>query len=76
MRPDLGSLSTSEISRILDRIEHELIVKPTTNPVLIGRFAGLRKYRIGDDRIIYAMKADEIIVLRIGHRSDEYKRGI
>ncbi len=74
MRHDIGRLSTSEVSRILDRIEHELIIKPASNPVLKGKFAGLRKYRIGDYRIIYALKGEDIIILRIGHRSDVYER--
>lgn len=74
VRHDLGKLAIPEISRILDRIEQELIHKAASNPVLKGKFAGLRKYRIGDYRIIYALKADEIIILRIAHRSEVYRR--
>ncbi len=70
---DLKKLSKAEVSRILDQIEHELIKKPESYPVLKGRFAGLRKYRIGDYRVIYALVGTDILVLRIGNRGDVYK---
>ena len=70
---DLKKLSKAEISRILDQIEQELTKKPESFPVLKGQFAGLRKYRIGDDRVIYALVGTDILVLRIGNRRDVYK---
>ena len=70
---DLKKLSKAEISRILDQIEQELTKKPESFPVLKGQFAGLRKYRIGDYRIIYALVGTDILVLRIGNRRDVYK---
>jgi len=70
---DLKKLSKAEVSRILDKIEQELTKKPESYPVLKGQFAGLRKYRIGDHRVIYALVGVDIIVLRIGNRRDVYK---
>ena len=70
---DLKKLSKSEVSRILDQIENELTKKPESYPVLKGQFAGLRKYRIGDYRVIYALVGTDILVLRIGNRRDVYK---
>ena len=70
---DLKKLSKAEVSRILDQIEQELIKKPESCPVLKGQFAGLRKYRIGDYRVIYALVGTDILVLRIGNRRDVYK---
>jgi len=70
---DLKKLSKAEVSRILDQIEHELTKKPESNPVLKGQFAGLRKIRIGDYRVIYALMGADILVLRIGNRRDVYK---
>jgi len=70
---DLKKLSKAEVSRILDQIEHELTKKPESCPVLKGQFAGLRKYRIGDYRVIYALVGTDILVLRIGNRRDVYK---
>ncbi len=70
---DLKKLSKAEIRRILDQIEQELTKKPESYPVLKGQFAGLRKYRIGDYRVIYALVGKDILVLRIGHRREVYK---
>jgi len=70
---DLKKLSKAEVSRILNQIEQELTIKPESCPVLKGRFAGLRKYRIGDYRVIYALVGTDILVLRIGNRRDVYK---
>ena len=70
---DLKKLSKAEVSRILDQIEQELTKKPESYPVLKGQFAGLRRYRIGDYRVIYALVGTDILVLRIAHRKDVYK---
>lgn len=70
---DLKRLSKAEAKRILDHIEHELSKNPESNPVLKGQFAGLRKFRIGDYRVIYALLGTDILILRIGHRRDVYK---
>ena len=70
---DLKKLSKAEGRRILDQIEQELTKKPESYPVLKGQFAGLRKYRIGDHRVIYALVGTDILVLRIGNRRDVYK---
>jgi len=70
---DLKRLSKAEAGRILDRIENELIIKPESNPRLKGKFAGLRKYRIGDYRVIYVLMGDDILILRIGNRRNVYQ---
>jgi mRNA interferase RelE/StbE len=73
VRRDLGKLSKSEAGRILDQIESELLKKPESYPALKGRYAGLRKFRVGDYRVIYAMLGEQILILRIGHRKNVYK---
>ncbi|HWR98075.1 MAG TPA: type II toxin-antitoxin system RelE/ParE family toxin [Candidatus Methanoperedens sp.] len=70
---DLKNLSRAVVKRILDSIERELVKKPESNPVLKGEFAGLRKYRVGDYRVIYVVLGNEIVVLRIGKRKNIYK---
>jgi mRNA interferase RelE/StbE len=70
---DLKKISKPEAKRILDVIEKELIKQPESNPVLKGQFAGLRKYRVGDYRVIYALMGFDILILRIGDRKDIYK---
>jgi mRNA interferase RelE/StbE len=70
---DLNKLSKPEAKRILDLIEKELIKQPESNPVLTGQFAGLRKYRVGDYKVIYALLGFDILILRIGNRKEVYK---
>jgi len=73
---DLKKLSKAEAGRILDQIEKELSKKADAYPVLKGQFAGLRKYRVGDYRVIYVILGADVLILRIGHRRDVYKKGI
>ena len=69
---DLKKLSRAEAQRVLNQVEGELSKNADTYPVLKGQFAGLRKYRIGDYRVIYAILGNDVLVLRIGHRKDVY----
>ncbi len=73
---DLKKVPKAEADRILNEIEQELSTNADAYPVLKGQFAGLRKYRIGDYRVIYAIIGDDCLVLRIGHRKEVYKRGL
>ena len=73
---DLKKLSKAEARRVLNQVEEELSKNADTYPVLKGQFAGLRKYRVGDYRVIYAILGDDVLVLRIGHRKDIYKKEI
>ena len=73
---DLKKLSKAEAHRVLNQVEEELSENADTHPVLKGQFAGLRKYRIGDYRVIYAILGADVLVLRIGHRKDVYRKGI
>jgi mRNA interferase RelE/StbE len=73
---DLKHLTKADADRIMDLIEKELVKKPESNPALKGKFAGLRKYRVGDDRVIYSIVGTEVRILRVGHRREVYKREI
>ena len=41
---------------------------------LIDSKLGSYRFRIGDYRVIFDIKGDEIVVLRVGHRREIYKR--
>jgi hypothetical protein len=45
---DLKGIDKKQITRILDKIEKDLAEKPDQFPELKGKFAGLRKFRVGD----------------------------
>ena len=70
---DLKKLDKHEASNILDQIENDLLEHPASFPVLKGKFSGLRKYRVGDYRVIYVIIEEDVIILRIGDRKDVYK---
>ncbi len=36
---------------------------------------GSYRFRIGDYRVIFDLEGEEIVVLRVGHRREIYKRG-
>ena len=40
-----------------------------TDPIL-----GSYRFRIGDYRVIFDLEGDEIVILRVGHRRDIYRR--
>ncbi|MEI8079385.1 MAG: type II toxin-antitoxin system RelE/ParE family toxin [bacterium] len=69
---DLAGLVKAEAQRILDKIEKNLAVRADAYPVLKGQFAGLRKLRVGDYRVIFAVFSEQVLVLRIGHRREVY----
>ena len=71
---DLAHLAKTVARRILDKIEKELAMRAEAYPVLKGQFSGLRKLRIGDYRVIFAILGQQVLVLRIGHRRESYER--
>ena len=71
---DLAALGKAEARRVIDKIEKNLILRADSYPVLKGRFAGLRKLRVGDYRVIFAILDTQVLILRIGHRREIYDR--
>jgi mRNA-degrading endonuclease RelE of RelBE toxin-antitoxin system len=61
---DLGRLDKKEARRILSKIEKDLSERAESYPALKGEFAGLRKMRIGDYRVIFTLSDPDILVLR------------
>ncbi len=70
---DLKKLGKKEAMRVMNYLEKDLSGKPDSYPVLKGKFSRLRKYRIGNHRVIYVILEKDVVILRIGHRKDIYK---
>ena len=70
---DLKKIGLPESERIFNKLNTELSVKADQLPELQGQFAGLRKYVVGDYRIIYTIIDDFVLVLRIRHRKEVYR---
>jgi len=70
---DLRKIDKKQADKILGKIEEVLPAKADTFPVLTGKFAGLRKFRIGNYRVIYAISVDTVLILRVSHRREVYR---
>ena len=59
------------IGKALERYRDEPLrhARPMAHPSLGGY-----RFRVGDYRIIFDMEGEEIVVLRVGHRSRIYRR--
>lgn len=71
---DLQQLERRDQERVLAKIEAELVTHPEKHPGMKGEYAGLRRLRVGRFRVIYAILDDEVVVLRVGHRKEVYRR--
>lgn len=73
---DIPKLDPSVRRRIRAAIEAKLIDRPeATAKPLANTTQRLWSLRVGDWRVIFALRDDEIWVLRIGHRRDVCRRG-
>lgn len=70
---DIKKIDITDADRILIKISEELSEKTESMPELKGRFAGLRKYRVGEYRIIFTILNDSILITRVRHRKQAYK---
>jgi mRNA interferase RelE/StbE len=70
----LKKLDKNEASNLINQIENDLSSQPASFPILKGKFSGLRKYRVGDYRVIYAILEEDVVILRIGNRKEIYKK--
>lgn len=70
---DLKKIDKEQATKILNKIEDELPEKAETLPVLTGKFSGLRKFRIGDFRVLFSIIGNTALILRISHRKNAYR---
>lgn len=70
---DLKKISKDQADRILEKIEENLPEKADSYPSLTGKFAGLKKFRVGEFRVIYTIIEETALILRISHRRESYR---
>ena len=70
---DLKKIDKAQADRILRKIHEYLPEKADRLPVLTGKFAGLRKFRVGDYRVIFTIIEDTCLILRVSHRRESYR---
>ena len=72
---ELKRLARPDRIRIVAAIDR-LAETPHLGAALKGDLRGLRRLRVGDHRVVYEVRDDELVVLvvRIAHRRDVYRR--
>ena len=72
---ELKRLAKPDRIRIVAAIDR-LAETPHLGATLKGDLRGLRRLRVGDHRVVYEVRDDELIVLvvRIAHRRDVYRQ--
>ena len=70
---DLAKMDKAEAGRILQRLEKDPAEKAQSYRALKGKLAGLRKYRVGEYRVVYTIIGQDVVVLRIGDSQDMYR---
>jgi mRNA interferase RelE/StbE len=75
---ELKRLGASESLRVAIAIAEELSDQPQRYKPLTGPLAGLRRLRIGDVRVVFAIlkSPERVVILRVGHRKDVYESPI
>lgn len=71
---DLRRIDKGNVRKILDKIDSELVKEPTPGKTLSGKFKGLFRLRIGNYRVIYTISKDTVLILRIAHRKEVYRK--
>jgi mRNA interferase RelE/StbE len=71
---ELKRLGAAESLRVAMAIAEELSDQPQRHKPLSGPLAGLRRLRVGDIRVIFAIltNPERVVILRVGHRKDVY----
>ena len=71
---DLKRIGRVNAKRIMDKIDKDLVHNADRFSALTGSFTGMRKYRVGDYRVIFVIIDDCVLILKIQDRKDVYRR--
>lgn len=72
---DIAGFPKNIRARIRAAIEERLVLDPVKFGEPLRRsLAGFRKLRVGDYRVIYQVQGATVIILKIGHRKEVYKK--
>ncbi len=74
LKKDLRNLDRKITDRFFDIVNNRIAVNPGSGRKLKGRYKDFWKYRVGDYRIIYQFKNENlrILILRFRHRKNVY----
>ncbi len=69
----LGRSIQNNLRKKLDELTRQDFDSFAHQPLKGSRFKGLYKYRVGDWRLIYQIRGEEMCFVTLGHRSDVYR---
>ena len=69
---DFKQIELADRERIFVQIREVLGANLRGGEQLRGEFEGLYKLRVGDYLVVYALVSEDVLVLRIRHRSSAY----
>lgn len=69
---ELKHIDAKQKERLLAQIRTLLANHPRSGEPLRGEFEVLFKLRVGDYRVIYSLIGEDVLILRIRHRSNAY----
>lgn len=72
---DLKQIDNAWQKKIVEVIKTKLCENPYLGKPLVGNLSHYYRLRVGDYRIVYEIKEDEVVVIvvKISHRKDVYK---
>ena len=71
---DLRKLDKAAINRIGKTLLQYQVAPLKHAEKLTDEKLGMYRFRIGDYRVVFDIEGDDIVVLRVGHRKDIYRR--
>ncbi|MCD5417634.1 type II toxin-antitoxin system RelE/ParE family toxin [Candidatus Bipolaricaulota bacterium] len=71
---DLSKLAPETKERIREALEKYVKTPLDYARKMVDPALGSYKFRIGDYRVIFDLEGDELVVLRIGHRREIYRK--
>ena len=72
---DLARLDSAAKKRIAETLERYAEAPLNYAKKMVDPALGTYRFRIGDYRVIFDIEENEVVVLRVGHRREIYRRG-
>lgn len=71
---DFKKIDKQTRSRVFNQLTRALSKNPKQGKKLKGPFKGLYSYRVGNYRVVYTFILKGVLVLRVSHRKEVYKK--
>ncbi|MCD6471545.1 type II toxin-antitoxin system RelE/ParE family toxin [Candidatus Aerophobetes bacterium] len=72
---DLSRLDSAAKKRVAETLERYTEASLNYAKKMVDSALGTYRFRMGDYRVIFDIEGNELVVLRVGHRREIYRRG-